>query len=132
MAQGRFVRDKIIGKTALQQFPVDLDHSVVMLGLDPSIHHHCKIYAKKMDTRVKPAGDGGGWACTDSRSIGNCRRALVPVMSNHFRRHGLNMPRRSEAKPRSSLMDRIGAIYGRSLLGVPRTLSKWLVVVHVS
>src|SRR5258705_3905744 len=33
-----------------------------MGGLDPGIHHLCKRYAKKMDPRVKPAGDGGGWA----------------------------------------------------------------------
>jgi len=39
---------------ALQQLPVDLIHSVVMRGLDPRIHHLCKIYAKKMDPRVKP------------------------------------------------------------------------------
>ncbi len=31
----------------------------VMRGLDPRIHHPCKIYARKMDPRVKPAGDGG-------------------------------------------------------------------------
>jgi hypothetical protein len=40
----------------LQQFPVDLIHSVVMRGLDPRIHHLCKIYAKKMDPQVKPRG----------------------------------------------------------------------------
>jgi hypothetical protein len=39
---------------SLQQFPVDLIRSVVMRGLDPRIHHPCKIYAKKMDCRVKP------------------------------------------------------------------------------
>jgi len=35
-----------------------LIRSVVMRGLDPRIHHLRKIYAKKMDPRVKPAGDG--------------------------------------------------------------------------
>jgi hypothetical protein len=40
-------------------FPVGLMHSVVMRGLDPRIYHLCKINAKKMDPRVKPAGDGG-------------------------------------------------------------------------
>jgi hypothetical protein len=35
----------------ITQLPVDLIHSVVMRGLDPRIHHLCKIYAKKMDPR---------------------------------------------------------------------------------
>jgi hypothetical protein len=40
-------------------------HSIVMRGLDPRIHHLCKIFAKKIDPRVNPriksgdAGDGG-------------------------------------------------------------------------
>jgi hypothetical protein len=38
-----------------------------MRGLDPRIHHLRKIYAKRMDPRVKPAGDGSGW--TNSESI---------------------------------------------------------------
>ncbi len=33
-----------------------------MRGLDPRIHLVPTIYAKQMDPRVKPAGDGGGWA----------------------------------------------------------------------
>jgi hypothetical protein len=36
----------------LQQFPVDLIHSVVVGGLDPRIHHLCEVSAKKMDPRV--------------------------------------------------------------------------------
>ena len=43
---------------------------LVMRGLDPRIHHLCKSYAKKMDPRVKPAGDGGGWASADSNPSG--------------------------------------------------------------
>jgi hypothetical protein len=35
-----------------------LIHLVVMRGLDPRIHHLRKTYAKRMDPRVKPAGDG--------------------------------------------------------------------------
>jgi hypothetical protein len=38
-----------------------------MRGLDPRIHHLRKIYAKRMDPRIKPAGDGSGW--TNSESI---------------------------------------------------------------
>jgi hypothetical protein len=37
---------------ALQRFPVDLIHAVVMRGLDPRITHLCKIYAKRMDPRA--------------------------------------------------------------------------------
>jgi hypothetical protein len=55
----------------LQQFLVDLNHAIVMRGLDPRIHHLCKIYTKKMDPRVKPASDGGGWAYTGSNRPGN-------------------------------------------------------------
>jgi hypothetical protein len=43
-----------------------LNHSVVMRGLDPRIHHLCKIYAKKMDPRVKPAGEGIGLMSADA------------------------------------------------------------------
>jgi len=31
----------------------------VIAGLDPAIHHLQKILIKKMDPRVKPAGDAG-------------------------------------------------------------------------
>ena len=41
-----------------------------MRGLDPRINHVRKIYAKPMDPRVKPAGDGGGWTSTDSNRPG--------------------------------------------------------------
>ena len=41
-----------------------------MRGLDPRIHHLRKIYAKRMDPRVKPAGDGSGWASADSNRPG--------------------------------------------------------------
>ena len=54
----------------LQRIPVDLIHLVVMRGLDPRIHHLRKIYARLMDPRVKPAGDGSGWASTDSNRPG--------------------------------------------------------------
>jgi hypothetical protein len=40
--------------TPCSSFPVHLTHSVVMRGLDPRIHRLCKVYAKKMDQRVKP------------------------------------------------------------------------------
>jgi hypothetical protein len=36
--------------------PVDVIHAVVMRGLDPRIHHLCKIYAKKDG----PAGQARG------------------------------------------------------------------------
>ena len=36
--------------------------SPVIAGLDPAIHPlRMKPYAKKMDPRVKPGGDDGGW-----------------------------------------------------------------------
>ena len=54
----------------LQRIPVDLIHLAVMRGLDPRIHHLRKIYAKRMDPRVKPAGDGRGWASADSNRPG--------------------------------------------------------------
>ena len=54
----------------LQRIPVDLIHLAVMRGLDPRIHHLRKIYAKRMDPRVKPAGDGSGWASADSNRPG--------------------------------------------------------------
>jgi hypothetical protein len=39
--------------------------SVVIAGLDPAIHLvRNNRHAKKMDPRVKPAGDGGGWRAT--------------------------------------------------------------------
>jgi hypothetical protein len=41
-----------------------------MRGLDPRIHHLCKIYSKKMDPRVKPAGDGDGWVSAGSNRPG--------------------------------------------------------------
>jgi hypothetical protein len=44
-----------------RRIPVDLIHLAVMRGLDPRIHHLRKIFAKWMDPRVKPAGDGSGW-----------------------------------------------------------------------
>src|SRR5216683_2654539 len=54
----------------LERIPVDLIHLAVMRGLDPRIHHLRKIYAKRMDPRVKPAGDGSGWASADSNRPG--------------------------------------------------------------
>jgi len=40
--------------------------------LDPRIHHLCKICARKMDPRVKPAGDGGGLlAAPDGSATGS-------------------------------------------------------------
>src|SRR5260370_37552910 len=35
----------------------------------PRIHHVCEIYAKKMDPRVKPAGDGGGWTSANLEGL---------------------------------------------------------------
>src|SRR5258708_17852566 len=35
----------------------------------PRIHHLCEIYAKKMDPRVKPAGDGGGWTSANLEGL---------------------------------------------------------------
>jgi hypothetical protein len=41
--------------------------SAVIAGLDPAIHPFRKNSdAKKMDPRVKPAGDAPGWASTGS------------------------------------------------------------------
>jgi len=38
----------------------------VVAGLDPAIHLlRKKLYTKEMDPRVKPAGDGVGWASAD-------------------------------------------------------------------
>src|SRR6266851_4289343 len=54
----------------LERIPVDLIHLAVMRGLDPRIHHLRKIYAKRMDPRAKPAGDGRGWASADSNRPG--------------------------------------------------------------
>jgi hypothetical protein len=51
----------------MMRFPVDLIHSVVMRERDPRIHHLGRIYAKTMDPRVKPAGDGGGLWCAATR-----------------------------------------------------------------
>jgi len=48
--------------TRLQRIPVDLIHLLVIRRLNPRIHHLRKIHAKRMDPRVKPAGDGSGWA----------------------------------------------------------------------
>jgi len=45
-----------------------------MRGHDPRIHHLRKIYAKWMDPRVKPAGDGGEWARSDSNRPGTAVR----------------------------------------------------------
>ncbi len=48
----------LYGRASLQSM-----HRVVMRGLDPRIHLVPTIYAKQMDPRVKPAGDGGSrWA----------------------------------------------------------------------
>jgi hypothetical protein len=42
--------------------------SSVIAGLDPAIHLlRKKLLAKKMDPRVKPAGDAGGWARAASK-----------------------------------------------------------------
>ena len=41
-----------------------------MRGLDPRIHHLRKIQAKRMDPGVKPAGDGGEGASSDSNRPG--------------------------------------------------------------
>jgi len=45
-------------------------HAVVMRGLDPRIHHLCKIHAKWVNPRVKLAGDGGDCASADSNRPG--------------------------------------------------------------
>jgi hypothetical protein len=46
-----------------------------MAGLDPAIHLLRKklLLAKKMDPRVKPAGDGGEWSSSEN-SIGTRSR----------------------------------------------------------
>jgi hypothetical protein len=55
----------------LKQIPVEwvqnrgASFSAVIAGLDPAIHPFRKNFdAKKMDPRVKPAGDAAGWART--------------------------------------------------------------------
>ena len=50
----------------LPRIPVHMIYLIVMRGLDPRIHHLRKIYAKRVDPRVKPAGDGSGWTSSES------------------------------------------------------------------
>jgi hypothetical protein len=43
-----------------------------MRGLDLPIHHIRKIYAKRMDPWVKPAGDGSTTAAISARAKVTC------------------------------------------------------------
>jgi hypothetical protein len=50
----------------------------VIAGLDPAIHLLRKEpYAKMMDPRVKPAGDGSGWRRRRVKSTGPALASLV-------------------------------------------------------
>ena len=40
--------------------------SVVIAGLDPAIHRLARLFAKRMDPRVKPGGDECGFAMVES------------------------------------------------------------------
>jgi malonyl CoA-acyl carrier protein transacylase len=58
----KVIKDAKIELRAVTQFPLRLTHrQVVIAGLDPAIHLlRNKHVAKKMDPRVKPAGDASG------------------------------------------------------------------------
>jgi len=59
-------------------------HVVAVPGLDPGIDPAIHLHAKRMDPRVKPAGDGRGWInFIGTRSSGRCydREARIHVRS---------------------------------------------------
>jgi len=68
-----------------------------MRGLDPRINHVRKIYAKPMDPRVKPAGDGGGWTSTDSNRPGTAIAASARQPPPPRRDHAEAEPSASSA-----------------------------------
>jgi hypothetical protein len=76
-----------------------------MRGLDPRIHHLCKISAKKMDPRVKPAGDGIGLMSADANRPGTALEPMALIFFGGRAGRAMKRPRKAGLRREGALSD---------------------------